>query len=111
MESTMKPAIAFLLLLGTSTALAACQGADNWAKPGTNRETMRADLSECQQEARAATAQDTNIDNDIMATRSQDWQRTGTLGAKRSAFNLQDQQHASDIIARCMADKGYAPAS
>jgi hypothetical protein len=72
---------------------------------------MRADLSECREEGRAATAVDTNIDNDIMATRSQDWQRTGTLGAKRNAFALQDQQHASDIIARCMAAKGYEPAS
>jgi len=106
----MKPAIASTLLLA-AVALAACQGAESWTKPGASRETVRADLSECQEEARAATAQDTNIDNDIMATRSQDWQRTGTLGAKRSAFNLGDQQHASDVIARCMGAKGYEPAS
>ncbi len=107
----MKPAISAHLLLAVALALSACQGADNWAKPGASRETMRSDLSECQAEARAATAQDTNIDNDIMATRSQDWQRSGTLGAKRSAFNMQDQQHASDVVARCMGAKGYSPTS
>jgi len=99
------------VFLLAAVILAACQGAESWTKQGVSHETMRADLSECQQEARAATAQDTNIDNDIMATRSGDWQRTGTLGAKRSAFNLQDQQHASDVVARCMGDKGYVPAS
>ena len=111
MDLAMKPGVAAALALAAVTMLAACQGADSWTKPGTDRDTMRADLEECQGEARAATDVDTNIDNDIMATRSQDWQRTGTLGAKRNAFALQDRQHASDIIASCMAAKGYAPAS
>ena len=106
----MRPGVAAAFALAAMTLLTACQGADNWAKPGADRDTMRADLGECQEEARAATAVDTNIDNDIMATRSQDWQRTGTLGTKRSTFALQDQQHSQDIIARCMAGKGYQPA-
>src|SRR5579859_2302641 len=100
MTSAVQPGIAAAFALAALAMLTACQGADNWAKPGTDRDTMRADLGECQGEARAATAVDTNIDNDIMATRSQDWQRTGTLGAKRSTFAMQDQGHAQDIIAR-----------
>ena len=61
--------------------------------------------------ANAAVAQDANIDNDILATRSGDWQRTGTLGAKKSTLAMQDRGHARDIIASCMSAKGYAPAS
>lgn len=107
----MKPGVAALLALTAAVGVAACQGADNWAKPGVDRDAMRADLTECRDEAKAATAVDTNIDNDIMATRSQDWQRTGTLGTKKSTFAIQDQGHARDIIDRCMSAKGYAPAS
>lgn len=107
----MKPGVAASLVLAAALGLAACGGADNWAKPGVDRDAMRADLTECRDEAKAATATDTNIDNDIMATRSQDWQRTGTLGTKKSTFAIQDQGHARDIIDRCMAAKGYAPAS
>jgi hypothetical protein len=61
-------------------------------------------------EAQSMTRQDENIDADIMATRSQDWQRTGTLGAKRETLALQNRGRGEDIVGLCMRQKGYLPA-
>ena len=99
--------IALLLLLA---GLSGCSGASNWSRPGASPETTRADLDACRSEANAATRQDQGIDSDIMATRSQDWQRTGTLGAKRETLAMQNQGRASDIVDLCMRSKGYASA-
>jgi hypothetical protein len=98
---------ALLLLLA---GLWACSGASNWSRPGASPEATRADLEACRSEANAATRQDQGIDSDIMATRSQDWQRTGTLGAKRDTFAMQNRGRASDIVELCMRSKGYSPA-
>jgi len=90
--------------------LSACSGAPQWTRTGVSPETARADLRDCQAEARSLTRQDEDIDADIMATRSQDWQRTGTLGAKRETFAMQNRGRSDDIIDICMRGKGYAPA-
>jgi hypothetical protein len=107
----MIPLRILLPILAPLVILAGCSGKPPWTKPGTNTDAVRDDFSECRALANAAVAQDANIDSDILATRSGDWQRTGTLGAKKSTFAVQDQGHARDIIASCMAAKGYAPAS
>ncbi len=106
----MIPPRTLLPVLVLAVLLAACSSKPQWAKPGANTDTVSDDLSECRALAKAATAQDTNIDNDILASRGGDWQRTGTLGAKKATFAMQDKGHARDIIASCMSAKGYAPA-
>ena len=95
----------FLVLL---LALSACSGGSQWNKPGADPQIVRADLRDCESEARALTRQDENIDNDIMATRGQDWQRTGTLGAKRETLALQNQGRSGNIVEQCMRAKGYS---
>jgi hypothetical protein len=101
----MRRTALILLLAG----LSACSGASNWSRAGASPETTRADLEACRSEANAATRQDQGIDADIMATRGQDWQRTGTLGAKRETLAMQNQGRASDIVELCMRSKGYSP--
>ncbi|HMK68145.1 MAG TPA: hypothetical protein VK433_06325 [Stellaceae bacterium] len=101
----MKRPLLLLLLLG----LGACSGGQ-WVKPGVSPKTAQADFEACETEARVATRRDQNIDADIMATRSQDWQRSGTLGIKRDTLAMQNQGRTEDIIGLCMRGKGYSPA-
>ncbi|HTS90842.1 MAG TPA: hypothetical protein VMG55_02475 [Stellaceae bacterium] len=100
----MKRALPLFLLMG----LAACSGSGQWSKSGVSPETARADLDACESEARTATRRDQNIDADIMATRSQDWQRSGTLGLKRDTLNMQNQNRTGDMVGICMRAKGYS---
>ena len=90
--------------------LAACSSKPQWVRSGTSSDVASDDLEECRAYANAATRQDAAIDQDILATRGTDWQRTNTLQAKKSTFAIQDQGHARDIIANCMSAKGYTPA-
>ena len=103
MHRLVPPCAALALLLGGCAS-----DADAWTKPGA-ADTV-ADLDECRGEARVAVRRDAGIDADIMATRSQDWQRTGTLGLKRDEMAQHRSGTAEAIIARCMAAKGYRPA-
>lgn len=97
-------AMAMLLLAGCGG------GSDRWTKPGISPDAASADYSECESRARTATERDARIDADILASRSTDWQRTGTLGMKRDDMANANRQQARQIIGRCMAAKGYAPA-
>jgi hypothetical protein len=90
--------------------LAGCGGTGGWTKAGTSPATAEADFADCRGQARAATRRDDAIDADIMASRGQDWQRAGTLSIKRDDMAMSNRGWAEQIIDRCMAAKGYAPA-
>ncbi len=98
------------LLLALAGLLAACSSTPQWVKPGASKETVSDDFDECRALATAATRQDTAIDQDILASRGTDWQRSNILQAKKSTIAMQDQGHVRDIIASCMSAKGYTPA-
>ena len=85
--------------------LAGCESGVNWSKPGVSPDTAETDLSTCQRQARDAA-----IDADILASRGQDWQRTGTLAMRRDDMADSNRGRARLIIARCMAAKGYTEA-
>ncbi len=97
-------------LLALAALLPACSSNPQWVKPGADKETVRDDFDDCRSLANAATRQDAAIDQDILASRGPDWQRTNTLQAKKSTIEMQDQGHVRDIIANCMSAKGYTPA-
>src|ERR1700687_1020656 len=98
-----------LPVLSLALLLAACSSKPQWVKPGATSDAVSDDLAECRALAKASTRQDAAIDQDILASRGNDWQRNSTLQAKKSTFAMQDQGHARDIIADCMSAKGYAP--
>ena len=93
--------LALLLLL------AACGGAADWDKPGVSREKAAQDYSECRHAAELAQRRDSNIDTDILATRSQDWQRNGLLQIKRNEYADSNSARSGDFVERCMIGKGY----
>src|SRR5207237_1653087 len=93
-------------------ALAGCAGggSDRWTKPGVTPDTAATELSDCESQARSATQRDAGIDADILASRGQDWQRAGTLALKRDDMANSSRAFSQQIVARCMAAKGYRPA-
>jgi hypothetical protein len=92
-------------------ALGACaSGGTGWTKAGVSQDTVDSDYDSCAGEARQATRRDAGIDADILATRGQDWQRTGTLRLKEDSMAQERRVRAEDVIDRCMREKGYEPA-
>ncbi len=98
-----------IAIVGFVLAGCAGGGADRWSKPGVAPDTAEAELSDCEGQARSATQRDAGIDADILASRGQDWQRTGALAIKRDDMANSSRARSRQIIARCMAAKGYRP--
>ena len=84
-------------------------GSDKWTKPGAAPDAAETELSDCESEARSATQRDAGIDADILASRGQDWQNTGTLALKSDEMANSSRARRRQIIARCMAARGYRP--
>lgn len=94
---------AFPLLLLT---LAAC-GAAGWSKPGVSSEKAAQDYAECRHAVELANRRDSDIDQDILATRGQDWERLGLLTQKRNDYADSNAARSGDAVERCMLAKGY----
>ncbi len=94
--------------LALASLLFACSGAPQWTKAGVPPDQVAQDLSDCQREANFATRRDTNIDNDILATRGFDLERDGVLGLRRASLAADTSGRSDRIVASCMAGKGYA---
>jgi hypothetical protein len=98
------------VLLLTLPALVACGGA-HWSKTGASKDAISADLADCRAQGQALVQRDADIESDIMATRAQDWQRTGTLAPNQAGMAGADRKRAQNYVDDCMRAKGYAPAS
>src|SRR5215469_8356051 len=91
-----------------AVVLVGCAG-PTWTKDGATPDLMVQDLSDCNSLAAGATQRDTNINQDILAARSKDWQDTGALFTVQQTYAAQTQTQSSDIVSRCMIAKGYVP--
>jgi hypothetical protein len=101
-----RSAVLFVLFLA-----AGCSGAANeWVKRGATPDVVAADLDDCTDEAHEATRRDEAIDQDIAATRGNDWEKNGTLTLKENGMAMSNEATAGDVIAGCMAGRGYRPA-
>ena len=88
-------------------ALAGCGGVE-WSKQGVTQEQAARDYAECRHAAETAQRRDIDIDTDIAATRSHDWQRTGILTMKRNNYADANEARSGDFVERCMVGKGYS---
>jgi hypothetical protein len=92
--------------------LASCAtGFTRWTKPGASAEVTERALGQCENAALATMRTERNVDADILASRGDDWQRSGTLITERTMMRTQDRAMASKLVEDCLADKGYLPAS
>jgi hypothetical protein len=90
-------------------ALIGCASGGNWSKEGASKDQTAQAYSECQGLAHEATRRDSNITTDIMATRGNDWQRTGVLSTKEQVLSAEEHGRGDEIINRCMIGKGFLP--
>jgi hypothetical protein len=95
--------------LALAMFLLGCAGNSGWSRQGASSQQIAAALSDCQGEAREATRRDTNIMNDILATRGNDWNNTGVMSTQMSEFTAENQNRTGDIVSRCMIGKGFVP--
>ncbi|HKS89403.1 MAG TPA: hypothetical protein VJR70_08190 [Stellaceae bacterium] len=101
----MRRLVALVLL----PALAACAGG-GWAKPGADAAATDAAYSECRAEASSAIAPEIGINEDILATRQNDWQRTHVGHVASETMRDQTRGRAAALVASCMQAKGFARA-
>jgi hypothetical protein len=95
--------------------LAGCtSGGSNWTKAGVSDAQRSDDFSDCRDQARQETQRNYAIDQDIQASQA----GINGLGTYNNAYSSQTSQIATanaakndQILAACMAGKGYNPAS
>ena len=90
--------------------LAGCAGGSDWAKPGMDQAAAGRDYQDCRELADTAVKTSADIDQDILATRQNDWQRAGVVRTQTRVMHEQTGDRATAIIDSCMKAKGYSPA-
>jgi len=88
--------------------LAGCSGAGDWTKAGGDEAAAARDYQDCRALAEGAVRTDADIDQDISATRQNDWQRAGVVRQQTRVMHEQTRDRAAAIIESCMKAKGYS---
>jgi hypothetical protein len=98
-------ALAVAVLLGGCAS-----GAAGWTKPGADEAAVAQSYRSCRELAEARVGPEIGINQDILATRGTDWQRSqvGNLQARTMTETTRDR--AAAIVASCMAASGFQPA-
>ena len=91
-------------------AVAACGGAPNWTKAGSDAAATERDYRDCLGLAGDAVRTDTDIDQDIAATRASDLQRSTVVRAQSQDVHQTNSERGTAIVAACMKTKGFVPA-
>lgn len=92
----------------TLLLLAGCAAAGNWTKPGADAAATARDYQDCRAIAMTAVKTDADIDQDILATRHNDWQRAGAVRIATQRMHDETRERAAAIVDACMRAKGFA---
>jgi len=90
-------------------ALAGCAAAGGWAKPGADAAAAAHEYQDCRELADSTVRPEFDIDQDILATRQNDWQRTHIGLVEADAMRQGTRGRAATIVQSCMQAKGFAP--
>jgi hypothetical protein len=82
----------------------------HWVKPGVGPAAAGRVYGYCRARADAAFRSERHIDQDILATRGNDWQRAGTLRRQRSDMFAEAAGLAAAVVAGCMRSHGFTRA-
>ena len=88
--------------------LAGCAAAGNWTKAGADAAATARDYQDCGAMAASAVKTDADIDQDILATRHSDAQRSGVIRLQAEAMRDHTTDRAAAIVDSCMRAKGFA---
>jgi hypothetical protein len=94
--------------IGVMLLLGGCAATGDWTKTGADPAATARDYEDCRDLAAAAVRTDANIDQDILAARSGDVQRTSIARVGTRAMQEHTGDRAGAIVASCMQAKGYA---
>jgi|SRR5437764_5153606 len=89
---------------------AGCSGGGaNWAKSGAGDTAASAAYQDCRGLSDTAVETDRAIDQDILASRQDDWQRASVVRAQTRVMHERTRDRAAAIIDSCMKGKGFSP--
>jgi len=100
MTRWLAPAATLLLLAGCATA-------GNWTRPGADEAATARDYRDCRDMAATAVKTDADIDQDILATRGNDWQRASITRVAPRTMREHTRDRAAAIVDACMRAKGF----
>jgi hypothetical protein len=95
---------------GLALLLAGCAAAGSWTKAGADEAATAREYQDCRAMAASAVKTDADIDQDILATRQNDWQRASRLRLQSETMQEHTSDRAAAIVAACMRAKGFAEA-
>ena len=98
--------VCWIVLVGL---LAGCAAPPNRSTPGVDGDAYAREYRDCQALAETAVKTDADIDQDILATRQNDRQRSDVVRAQTQAMSDMTHDRAGRIVAACMRAKGFAP--
>jgi hypothetical protein len=99
------PRAAVVLLLA-----AGCSGGSgDWAKLGADDAAAAAAYQDCRGLSDTAVETDRAIDQDILASRQDDWQRASVVRTQTRVMHEHTRDRAASIIDSCMKGKGFSP--
>jgi hypothetical protein len=99
----LNAAAALLLLAGCSG------GGAQWAKSGADEAATNAAYQDCRGLADTAVETDRAIDQDILASRQDDWQRASVVRTQTRVMHEHTRDRAGAIVDSCMKGKGFNP--
>ena len=103
-------AMKWLPALALLPALAGCAAGGGWAKAGADASATDAAYAECRAQAAGAIEPEIGINEDILATRQNDWQRSHVGQVASETMREQTRDRAAALVDSCMRAKGFARA-
>ncbi len=95
--------------IGLALLLGGCATTGNWSKPGAEAAATAREYEDCRAAAADAVKPETGIDQDILATRQADMQRSSSVRIATQKIQEETRQRELAIVAACMKAKGFAP--
>ena len=97
--------------LAAAALLGGCaSGADEWTKPGADEAVVAQAYRSCRSLADERVGPEIGINQDILATRGADWQRSQIRGVQTKTMSEMTRDRAAAIVASCMTANGFRPA-
>jgi hypothetical protein len=88
--------------------LAGCGGGGGWAKAGADEAAAASEYQDCRALAGTAVKTDADIDQDILATRGDEWRRGGVGQLQTRTMRDHTRDRGAAIVESCMRAKGFA---
>ena len=87
--------------------LVGCSGRADWAKAGADEATVTGEYQDCLTLAGGAVKTEADIDQDILATRGDDWRRASTGRLQTRTMREHTRDRGTAVVDACMRAKGF----